>query len=279
MNLSYTIVGDEDGSNIVVFVPGFPPAVAHSSHPNYARIVAGAEDGDTDILALFDIAETAAAEFQRLSDRVTTANGRLYLDGDMIDDSLASKVLSFLDAGVEDWRPLVAFFENVQGNPSAHSREMLYRWLDAEDFAITPTGMIAGYKGVAKDAEGNLTSVNHGRAIVDNVVHSGAIPNHLGAVVEMPREQVTFDPANGCSRGLHVGTYAYAEGWARGALLEVHVNPRDVVSVPTDCDSQKMRTCRYRVVATIDAPHTVPVVSDYSDDPDDPDGWGESDRY
>jgi hypothetical protein len=151
--------------------------------------------------------------------------------------------------------------------------------LSREDFAITADGLVVGYKGVKRDADGQLVSVQSGRAIVDGTVHVGNIPNPLGAVVEMPRGEVTFDPANGCSVGLHVGTYDYAAGWAQGALLEVHVNPRDVVSVPTDCDSQKMRTCRYRVVATIDAPHTVPAVYDYDDDADDYDdeSWGDSD--
>ena len=63
----------------------------------------------------------------------------------------------------------------------------------------------------------------------------------------MPRGEVQHDPESGCSTGLHVGTYAYAQGYARAALLTVHVNPRDVVSVPTDCDAEKMRVCRYVV--------------------------------
>jgi hypothetical protein len=270
--LQYTLVGHDDGSNIVVFVPGSPPLVAHSSHPNFDKIVEGALAGDDSVTELFDVAATAAQRFQRLSERVTTANGRLYLDGEEVANALTTQVLRFLDQGVDDWEPLVKFFENVQANPNEHSREQLFSWLDAEDFTITPDGMIVGYKGVQKTDDG-FESINRGSAIVDGEVKQGAIPNHIGAVVEMPRNKVAFDPSTGCSTGLHVGTYDYASRFARGALLEVHVNPRDVVSVPTDCSWAKMRVCRYVVVDTIDAPYSSALLG-YDND----DGWGEYER-
>jgi mRNA-degrading endonuclease RelE of RelBE toxin-antitoxin system len=81
---------------------------------------------------------------------------------------------------------------------------------------------------------------------------------------------VAFDPSTGCASGLHAGTYEYAKMYASGALLKVVINPRDVVSVPTDSDAQKLRVSRYRVVETIDAPETLPVVGgyDYEDEYD-----------
>lgn len=30
--------------------------------------------------------------------------------------------------------------------------------------------------------------------------------------------------------------------------MVVEINPKDVVSVPNDCDCQKLRTCKYKVV-------------------------------
>jgi hypothetical protein len=267
--LQYTLVGNEDGSNIVVFVPGGQPQVAHESHPNFDKIIEGARAGDESVVDLFDVAATAAQRFQRLSERVTTANGRLYLDGEEVNNTLTTQVLRFMDED-EDFMPLIRFFENVQANPNEHSREQLFEWLDRRDFTITQDGMIVGYKGVAKTEDG-FESISSGTAIVDGEVKKGRIPNHIGAIIEMPRSEVQHDPEVGCHVGLHVGTYEYASGFARGALLEVHVNPRDVVSVPTDCDAQKMRTCRYVVVNTIDAPYSAPVI--YGDR----EGWGEVD--
>lgn len=272
--LQYTLVGGEDGSNLSLFVPGQAPQVAHSSHPNFEAILAGVLAGDASVIDLFDVAATAATKFDRLTDRVTVANGRLYLDGDEVANTLSKQVVRFLSEGVEDWKPLVLFFEKVSQNPNDHSREQLFDWLDRRDFTITQDGDIVGYKGVRKAEDGSLASISTGKAIVNGEVFTGAIPNPLGAVVEMPRSEVHHDPSSGCSTGLHVGTYRYANSFAQGALLEVHVNPRDVVSVPTDSDWEKMRTCRYTVVGTIDQPYTTAIRAPYDWESDE---WGDFD--
>lgn len=254
--MQYTLVGTEDGQVLSVFLPGRNPLIAHSTHPNFQRILGKVFGNDESVVDLFDIAQTASIRFKRLSDRVTAANGRLYLDGEEVANALATQVVRFLNEGVEDWKPLVNFFENVQSNPNEHSKEQLYTWLAQRDFTITDTGMIVGYKGVSKGENGEFRSISRGTAIVDGEVHNGQIPNRIGSIVEMPRGDVHHDPSTGCSHGLHVGTYEYANNFGRGALLEVHVNPRDVVSVPTDSSWAKMRVCRYVVVDTIDAPYS-----------------------
>jgi hypothetical protein len=287
--MQFTLIGNDDGDrNIVVFVPGNAPCVAHSSHPNFDKIVEGAMAGDDSIVALFDVAATAAQKFDRLSERVTTAHGRLYLDGEEVNNALAEQVMRFIEEGLEDWKPLVLFFENVQANPQEHSREQLFTWLAHRAFTITRDGMIVGYKGVTTD----LKSIHSGKAIVDGEVVTGQIPNHIGAVVEMPRGEVQHDPSVGCHIGLHVGTYEYANSFAQGALLEVHVNPRDVVSVPTDSDWAKVRCCRYTVVGTLAKPYDEALVpydlyeDDYLDDEDEDDylddeddGWGDGEGF
>ena len=272
--------GPED-ENITVFIEGRKPLSAHSSHPNYEAIREGALADDESVVDLFDVSDAVAERFDKLSERVSVAFGRVYFDGVEIKSALTKQIVRFLNEGVDDWKPLVNFFEKVMQNPSEHSRDNLYDWIDAQQqaeggFSITRNGNIVGYKGV-RENDGEYSSVNTGRAIVNGEVQNGHISNSIGAVVEMPRSEVQFDPGIGCDVGLHIGTYNYAEGWAEGALLEVHVNPRDVVSVPTDCGAAKMRTCRYLVVDIIDAPHTKAVVRDY--DGDTYDGWGEQDEY
>ena len=85
----------------------------------------------------------------------------------------------------------------------------------------------------------------------------------------MPRSEVEWDPSVGCHQGLHVGSWDYAAGFARGAVLTVYVNPRDVVSVPTDCDAAKMRCCRYTIGNVTEVAYTEPVVYDELVDDDD----------
>lgn len=269
--MQYTIVRTpEDGTFITVYVRGRGLESAGESHPNFERIVEGALADDESVFDLFNLSQVVASKFESLSERVSVANGRVYFDGVEVNDALTDQILRFIDTNEKDYMPLVNFFENVQQNPQEYSREQLFTWLRNREFSITHDGMIVGYKGVRTDGEG-MTSISTGTAVVNQEVKSGAIPYAIGDVVEMPRDQVAFDPSNGCSTGLHVGTYDYASGFAQGALLEVHVNPRDVVSVPEDSYHQKMRVCRFRVVDIINAPHTVPVVRDYEDEDDDQD--------
>ncbi len=275
--MQYTLIGIEDGSQVIsVFIPGSTPLVAHSSHPNFSVIVERVMEGDESVAELFDVALTVSSKFERLSDRVTVQHGRLYFDGDEVDNSLADLVVRFISEGVEDYKPLVRFFDNVQQNPSDHAKEFLFDWLKRNDFQITENGMIVGYKGVEKMNDGTFQSIYGGKAIVNGEVKEGRIPQSIGDVVEMPRSEVHFDSGRACSQGLHAATWGFAQGYNRGAILELHINPRDVVSVPTESGGEKFRCCRYTVIQTLDAPYRESLVAvdyDYEDDY----GWGEWD--
>lgn len=235
-----------DDLTVVTVVVDGVPHVASNEHPNFREILRLATEGDESVVDLFDVAVAVAKKFDQLSERVSVHDGRVYFDGEEQNSVLTRQIVNFLKEDL-DFEPLVRFYEKLAQNPNEDSRNQLYAWLDAHSFTITPEGDLLGYKGVRKNNDGTYESVNHGRAIVNGVEHNGAIPNNRGDVVTMPRGDVQFNPSVGCSTGLHVGTWDYASGWAKGAVLEVVVNPRDVVSVPTDCGAQKLRTCRYVV--------------------------------
>ena len=245
---------------VTVVVDGVPYSAAND-HPNFKEIIRLSAEGDRSVVDLFDVSIKVAKKFEELSERVSVRDGRVYFDGEEIDTVLTRQIVNFLEADVEDFKPLVLFWEKLAQNPNPHSQEQLYTWLNAHDFTITPEGDLLGYKGVKKLADGQFESVNHGRAIVNGQEHNGAIPNNIGDVVTMPRGDVEFNPSVGCSTGLHVGTWEYASGWAKGAVLEVKVNPRDVVSVPTDCGGQKLRTCRYVVTGVTEGDFGTPLKS------------------
>ncbi|QGH76480.1 rIIB-like protein [Streptomyces phage Daubenski] len=267
--IQYSLINNNGSKNITVFYQG-EMYVATDSHRNWEAIEAGAQAGDPNVVNLFDIGAIAQARFERLSDRVTVKSGKVFFDSQPVHNALTEQVVRFIDAGQEDFGPLVAFFEKVQTNENDHSREQLYDWLNVHDFTILPNGNFIGYKGV-RVVNGSYESISHGTAISDGVEYTGAIPNPLGAIVEMPRDQVQHDPSQGCHTGLHVGTWEYASGFAQGAVLKVEVNPRDVVSVPTDCGHQKLRACRYTVLEVIDAPIAGPLDYDYADEEEDDD--------
>lgn len=266
--LQYNFLDTGEQQFITVFAEG-RALTADDSHPNFTDIVEGAQEYSLHILDLFDVSTTVSGIFEALSERVAVSNGHVFFDGDEQDDSITQQIVRFLDEDVDDWKPLVAFMENVAANPLDHSREQLFDWLRARDFTITQDGLIVGYKGVTKDEDGSLRSGFRGHAIVNGEPVTGYIPNAVGNVVEMPRSSVAHDPSAACSVGLHVGTFEYAKGYASGALLKVLVNPRDVVSVPTDARGAKVRVCRYTVQEIIDAPETAAVVDYDADEADD----------
>lgn len=267
--MKYNLVRNGDDANVTAFING-EMYTANNEHPSWDKIVAGLNANDESVAELFNVEKSIMTRFERISERVTVRQGNVYFDGEAVNNTLTSAILRFMDEGA-DFKPLVNFFEKAATNPNEHSREQLYRWLDTHDFSLTPAGDIVGYKGVAFDEEHGYKSQNSGEATVNGEVKTGQIPNPLGAVVEMPRGSVQHDPSRGCHTGLHVGTWDYARNFSRDAVLEVHVNPRDVVSVPTDCSDAKMRVCRYVVVKPITSAYDTALVPDqtYSDNEDD----------
>lgn len=255
-NLRFNLVTHNDGANITVVFDG-EMFVADDAHPLWDEIVEGARNDDVEVVNLFDATRKAASLFENLSERVQVANSRIYIDGDEIDDVYADQIVRFMNDGVEDFQPLVKFLEKVYTNIEAHTRENLSRWLNATGgFTIDDDGDIVGYKGLTRDGG----SIHQGPAVVNGKAVDGSVPNAPGSVIEMARSKVEHNPAVGCASGLHVGTWDYASSFGHGVVAKVKVNPRDVVSVPTDCNGQKMRVSRYKVVEYVNEAHETAVV-------------------
>lgn len=264
----YSVSEGPDRSTAFVSVDGVSHTTT-SENANFNEIKRLLTAGEFDrAVELFDVRTGVTRKFERLTERVAIVDDTVQFDGERVADAVEKQVLRFFNEGVENWKPLVNFLEKVAQNPNEHSREQLMNWLTAEDFSITTSGDIVGYKGVMEQ-NGQYVSINRGPARVDGKAVNGHVPNYVGAVVEMPRGDVQHNPSVGCHTGLHVGTWDYASGFGRGVTLTVTVNPRDVVSVPTDCGAQKMRTCRYKVTAVTESKHTAPLVDD--------DDWDEYD--
>jgi hypothetical protein len=89
----------------------------------------------------------------------------------------------------------------------------------------------------------------------------------------MPRRQVCDDHTQGCSSGLHVGTFEYAADWAgyAGKVLLVRFSPEDIVSVPSDCNFSKLRVSSYKVVGIAREILEEPVFTGYDEHNEDED--------
>jgi hypothetical protein len=268
-NVTYKLVRDPETGfeNITVFVKGKGQFPARSDHPNFENIVTAARTGDESVIELFDLALTAGVKFEDLTERVSYSPGHLFLDGNEINNALSQQIVNMIQEKSE-FEPFVNFLDKMSTNPEPLSVEDLYKFITANQdsetgaFTVTDEGNFIAYKGVASDGNGGYRSTFSGKAIVDGEVVEGYIPNAVGSVVTMPRSEVTFDPSRHCSTGLHVGTFDYAQSYGRGgAMLKVLVNPRDVVSVPSDTN-EKMRVCRYKVLEIIDTPVAESVVAE-----------------
>lgn len=245
-----------------------PILQADSNHPHWLAIKEGLHRGDESVFDLFDVQGGLVSRLTALSERVSFDGHNILFDGDVQEGPLADHLMRCLESGVQDYGPVVKFWEKVSQNPDQRSREQLFTWLKNCEFTITEEGDILGYKGVVTRSEGQFMSVHSGSAFVDGVLVNGQIPNQPGTVVTMPRSQVRNDPNTHCSYGLHVGDWAYASSFSNGATLEVHVNPRDVVSIPNDHSYAKMRTCKYKVVKVRSTVSRQPIESfdnDYED--------------
>lgn len=159
-------------------------------------------------------------------------DGLLYTDGQPIPTELNSRILKYKDLGLP-YASLLKFWENLKQNPSYNSRQQLFAFLSHNGHPLTDDGCFIAYRGVTEDFKDK---------------HTRKFDNSPGAVCEMDRQLVDDNPNNTCSRGLHVACFEYAKGFGE-RLVEVKVNPKDVVCVPTDYQGTKMRTCRFEVVA------------------------------
>jgi len=249
----YNLVSDGTNASVTVFEDG-DMLVANSDNPNWEQIVEALLVGEP-VADLINLVQAVAKKFERLTTRVSISGDQVYFDGDPVNNTLTAQIVRFLNEGW-DFEGLVNFYERVAANPSAHSREQLYTWLEAHNFTIDKDGYILMYKGVRDNGDGTYGSIHAGPAIVNGQEVDGIVPQTIGDVVEFPRSKVNADPSQGCSTGLHASNFDYARSFTTGAVLTVSVDPADVVSVPTDCAAQKVRVCRYTVrgVTTYEIP-------------------------
>lgn len=232
-----------DGVRVVtVFQDGNVYIASDDSHKNVDDIIKAANEGGN-VADLIDVGRLIQRKFDNVVvGRVAVRDDTVYFDDDPMDGAVTDAIFRFLEEG-EDITPLVKFMENVMANPQEHSREQFYRWLDHHQFPIDDDGCIVAYKGVTRDHK----SLHSGGAFVDGNWVKGKIPNEKGSVITMARSEVAHDPNTACHTGLHAGTWEYASDFGQ-VVLHVKINPRDVVSVPHDCSSQKVRVCRYEVL-------------------------------
>lgn len=211
-----------------------------ASNPMFASAVSAFQSKDWDALML---AIDPSLKFKNLYakyEQIEVKDGSVFVNGDVVRSIVADRIINFLADGI-DCLPVFKFITRLQLNPSKRAVDELYTFLEHKYLPLTEDGTFLAYKAVRAD-------------FTDK--HTGRFDNSVGNVLEMPRNKVDDNKDVGCSYGFHAGTLEYASGFASGndKLVLVEIDPSDVVSIPTDCNFQKLRTCRYMVVSEYERP-------------------------
>lgn len=206
--------------------------VVPQDHVSYQRVIDYLKAGDyAEAVKIADAAQTINNFGQG---QVYVQDGVVYHDGKQLDNSLTRRIMSMVRDGF-DVNPMIKFLENLMMNPSGRAVQELYRFLEHNNLPITDDGFFLAYKNVKDDYTDK---------------YSGTFDNSVGAVCQMPRNEVMDDPNQTCSAGLHFCSIEYLnEMWGHtGHTMIVKIDPADVVSIPVDYNNSKGRCCRYRVI-------------------------------
>jgi len=208
------------------------------SHKLFQQVKENLENHNFDAID-FEAEVEKSLKKSSLPENVTIKKGFVKVDGKRLPEVLEKKVIEFYENGLPLY-PIVNFYRNLMKNPSEESRKDLFTFLMKNQIPLTEKGMFRAYKKVRDD-------------FTDS--HTGTIDNSVGKVVTMPREAVNPNRHVTCSSGLHVASWKYAQGYTGQILLEIQINPQDVVSVPVDYNNAKMRVCKYKVIRVIEQPN------------------------
>lgn len=204
-------------------------------------------EGDIEgAVALIEAGIAAKAEVAiDLGPDMKLLDGVLYWHGIKQESGIARRIVSDIETGKFDNR-YVEFMRKLMLNPSYKSVEMLYDFLEHNKFEILENGNILAYKGLKRTENGPRDW------------YTGLVPNWANTTVTMPRNMVEDDPTKACSQGLHIASAEYARDY--GNVVEVSVDPADIVSVPYNYDNKKCRCCRYEVLTGKEKPEGAPDV-------------------
>lgn len=220
------------GSNIVVVIDNKTHTVS-KTHMTYQLVLDAIKAHDWALVK--KVIEPAKVVVAYGKGNVTISNGELLWKGEAFHNYLSAKMIDMLQLGLP-LDPMANFMTNLMQNPSKRSVNELYGFLEKGGMPITPDGHFLAFKKVR-----------------DNYMdcHSGSMDNSVGKIVEMERNAVDDDKDRTCSSGLHFCSQSYLAHFGGARTVIVKINPRDVVSIPSDYNDAKGRACRYEVIGEL----------------------------
>jgi transcriptional regulator with XRE-family HTH domain len=205
----------------------------HSSHVSFTSIVRALKAKNwARAIRLFDTAQLIADKAQG---KVAVKKDGVFYNGTRLDNALTTRILQLIKEG-KPVSHMLRFMDRLYLNPSQTAISELYDWLAGCKLPITDDGRFVAYRRVRSDYKD---------------VYSGTIDNSPGQLVWMKRTDVCSDRHNTCAEGLHFCSIAYLPSYPGDRIMQVVVDPADVVSIPSDYQYTKGRTWQYEVVKEI----------------------------
>lgn len=220
------------GNNVVVVIGNKSHTISRS-HITYQRVIDAIKADDWEIVK--DVIEPKKVVLEYGQGNVAIQGETLFWKGREMHNALSRRMIQMLQDGFPI-EPMIAFMENLMSNPSKRAVDELYGFLEKNNLPITPDGHFLAYKKVRADYKD---------------CHTGTMDNSVGQVVEMERNEVDDNKDRTCSFGLHFCSQDYLNHFGGERTVIVKINPRDVVSIPSDYNDSKGRACRYEVVDEI----------------------------
>lgn len=222
--------------------------VISTGHPNNDRIRdlmretqaafrgGNAAEGSRLWQELTDLADIPAFIEKSTSGRVTVKDGDVYFDDEVLHNAITRRILWTIEQKY-DPEPYMLFLDNLMDNPSKRAVEELFGFMEACNMGITEDGHLIAYKRVRPNY---------------NDIHSNSISNAVGQKPSMRRNRVDDNKDRTCSQGLHFCSFSYLPHFSSGGngehVMILKLNPRDVVSIPSDYNDAKGRACLYEVI-------------------------------
>jgi hypothetical protein len=220
------------GNNIVIVIDGVNHTIT-KSHIAYDQVKEAIKAGYWETVR--DIIEPKKVLVNYGAGNIEIQGDTMYWKGHAFHNALSAKIIDMFQQGFSI-EPMIKFVDNLMENPSRRAVTELYGFLEKGNLPITPDGHFLAYKKIRDDYKD---------------CHSGTIDNSVGKIVEMERNRVDDDKDNTCSKGLHFCSLDYLDHFGGERIVILKINPRDVVSIPSDYYHTKGRCCRYEVVDEI----------------------------
>ena len=254
------------------------PHLFDPSHPHYTSLIKCVHAGDAD--EFVNLLNTGLQVENWSEGDFEFRDGLLYFEDEQVAKDPTNRIVECLQQGFPH-QFMMNYLTNLYDNVSERAVQESYKWSSHKGLPITEDGMLVGYKGVRPYAgetiQGKNGEIKEGDLV--DIYTGNSFRNNVGDTASMKRRQVCDDHTQGCNTGLHVGTYDYACDWAgnTGVVVLVKFNPKDIVSVPSDCEHQKMRVSSYEVISIAREQLEEPVYSDEYDDEYEDDYYEEAD--